>query len=100
MGELLGAGFTLQQLLGAGFKSGGILQPLGSLDLPERPQLTVPGPKDANLALMKIQKLATNEFQMRNGILKIGTNRLSKVKYCEFQKVFADFCENEPSEVL
>mmetsp|Transcript_37474 Transcript_37474/g.98842 ORF Transcript_37474/g.98842 Transcript_37474/m.98842 type:complete len:209 (+) Transcript_37474:107-733(+) len=68
--------------------------------LSERPKLQVPGPKEVKDSLMRLQQCASDEFQQKHGFKGAGGNKLTKMKYGDFKKIFDDFQENAPLEEL
>jgi len=67
---------------------------------PERPTLDVPGPKAVTEALTRLQQCAGDEFQKRHGLKGATSKKLAKIKFADFQKMFADFQDNSPTEEL
>merc|ERR1719271_144183 len=68
--------------------------------LSERPELEVPGPKELKDALTKLQLCSNDDFQKKHGIKGAGGNKLAKIKYADFKKIFDDFQQNAPLEEL
>jgi len=68
--------------------------------LSERPTLEVPGPKEVKEALTRLQQCAGDEFQKKHGLKGAGGNKLAKIKFADFKKIFDDFQENSPIEEL
>merc|ERR1712061_454486 len=103
---LIAAGFPTSELRVAGFFAS-----FSALELRE-PGYTAnklggaskaiisPGPKEAKDVLLKIQDLASEQFQRQHGIWKLSGNKLAKIKYSEFQQIFLDFEQNEAWAVL
>lgn len=62
--------------------------------LSERPELDVPGPKEKQEALLKLQKCTSDEFQKKHGLKGASGNTLARWNYSSFQETFADFREH------
>lgn len=67
---------------------------------PERPTLDVPGQKAVKDALTRLQQCAGEEFQKRHGLKGATSKNLAKIKFADFQQIFADFQNNSPTEEL
>eukprot|EP00747_Dinoflagellata_sp_TGD_P168559 gnl/TRDRNA2_/TRDRNA2_195216_c0_seq1.p1 gnl/TRDRNA2_/TRDRNA2_195216_c0~~gnl/TRDRNA2_/TRDRNA2_195216_c0_seq1.p1 ORF type:complete len:204 (-),score=80.09 gnl/TRDRNA2_/TRDRNA2_195216_c0_seq1:30-641(-) len=68
--------------------------------LSERPKLDVPGPKEVKDSLTKLQGCASDAFLQKHGLKGATGNKLAKIKYGDFKKIFDDFQESAPLEEL
>merc|ERR1711959_768129 len=60
----------------------------------EAVELTMPTQKEVKSALMKIKDCANDDYQKKWKLDKMSGNKLAKVKYGEFTKMWEDFVES------
>lgn len=66
---------------------------------PVKVVLPMPTQKEVKSALMKMQDCASDDFQSKHKLKGASGNKLAKMKYGEFQKVWQDFVDNESAKV-
>merc|ERR1711934_187362 len=66
---------------------------------PVKVELPMPTQKEVKSALLKMQDCASDDFQTKHKLKGASGNKLAKMKYGEFQKVWQDFVDNESAKV-
>jgi len=60
----------------------------------EKVVLTTPTQKDIKSALINLQESASDEFQKKHKLVGLSGNKLAKMKYSDFMKIWQDFVDN------
>jgi len=68
--------------------------------LSERPELELPAPKDYKEALTRLQTCTSEDFQKKHELEGLSGNKLAKIKYGKFRKIFADFVDTATLQEL
>lgn len=53
--------------------------------------LEVPSPAEKKSALTKLQQCMSDDFLKKHGLKDVGGNKLAKIKYSDFERIFKDF---------
>lgn len=62
-------------------------------------ELVIPTQKEMKSALLKLQEVASADYQARHQLKGASGNKLAKIKYAEFTKMWEDFCASESPKI-